>query len=65
MDEEGGYTDRLLNELTETLNSFNASAKPTSAVVEDDRIKGLEAQVNAMLEMNKALIAQLQPVKRI
>lgn len=64
-EDEGGNTARLLNELTETLNSFNASAKPTSAVVEDARIKGLEAQVNAMLEMNKALITQLQPVKRI
>ena len=65
MDEEGGYTNRLLNELTETLNSFNASAKPSTPAVEDERIKGLEAQVNAMLEMNKALITQLQPVKRI
>ena len=66
-DEVGGYTFRLLHELTETLNSFNGTAKPSSAVPDDSRIAGLEAQVKQMLEMNLALVAKLEPAnsKRI
>jgi hypothetical protein len=53
-----GYTGGLLAQLTETLQAFNASSKPSSAV-DDDRF-------NRLMEMNMALIAKLdtQPTRR-
>ncbi len=62
-EDEGGYTNRLLTELTETLNSFNATAKPSAAVSEEgsSRLSALEGQVKQMFEMNMALLAKLDP----
>lgn len=49
---EEGYSGALLSELCQTLNAFNASAKPTGMVVDDDKF-------NKLMEMNMALIAKL------
>ena len=66
-EDEGGYTNRLLHELTETLNSFNSTSRPSSAVAPDDsRITNLEGQITKMFEMNMALLAKLEPpTKRV
>lgn len=65
-EEEGGYTNRLLHELTETLNSFNNTSKPSTAVASVDpelatKVSGLESQLTKMFEMNMALLAKLDP----
>ena len=60
-EDEGGYSNRLLTELTETLNSFNATKSPTSAAPDDGRIAKVEDQLQKMFEMNMALLAKLEP----
>ena len=62
--DEGGFSNRLLHELSETLNAFNATSKPVSAVAEDGKIAALEAQIKQMLDINTALIAKLEPPAR-
>lgn len=49
---EEGYAHNLVNQLTETLQAFNASAKPSGFV--DDRF-------DKLMEMNMALLAKLDP----
>ena len=65
-EDEGGYSNRLLNELTETLNAFNATKAPTSAAADDGRVSRLEEALTKVIEQNTALIAKLEPpAKRV
>lgn len=50
---EEGYAHNLVNQLTETLQAFNASAKPSGAVIDDGRF-------DKLMEMNAALMATVQ-----
>lgn len=54
-----GYTANLLRELTMTLNSFNATAAPSSASGE---LTEMRDQMKQLMAMNMALIAKLEPV---
>ena len=64
-EDEGGYSNRLLLELSETLNAFNNSSKPSAPVADDDRIAALEAQLTQMTTITTALIAKLEsPTRR-
>lgn len=62
-DDEGGYSNRLLLELTETLNSFNATARPSSPAA-PDVLADLQDKFNKMFEMNMALIGKVEPTAR-
>lgn len=62
---EEGYTGALLSSLTETLQAFNASQKPSGyAPVEDGKFDQIMAMNAQLMEMNKALIAKLEPAGR-
>ena len=63
-EDEGGYSNKLLSELTETLQSFNSTAKPSSTVADDSRVSRLEEQLNKVLDMNTKLIEKLEPPAR-
>ena len=58
--EEGGFSDRLLLELTETLGAFNATSRPSGAVP-DPEFAEMKAQIKQLIDMNMALIASLKP----
>lgn len=65
-DDEGGYSSKLVQELSETLNAFNATARPTTPAEDTGRISALEAQIAQMLAINTALIAKLEaPARRV
>lgn len=55
-----GYTGKLLSQLTETLQSFNASAKPSGAVSESSIIAEMQAQMKQLIEMNMALMGKIE-----
>lgn len=58
---DGDYTGAVLQSLTETLNSFNASQHPSGFMPDEatvKRIDGLEAQLKMLMEMNVKLIEQ-------
>lgn len=62
-DDEAGYTGRLLEELTSTLTSFNATARPSSPAA-DTELAELKGQFKLLMDMNTALMAKLQPADR-
>ena len=58
-----GYTGKLLLELTTTLQSFNATAQPRSAVPDESLVE-MKDQMKKLMDMNMALIAKLEPATR-
>lgn len=62
---EEGFTGALLNSLTETLQAFNASQKPSGFAVDDDKFNKLMEMNASLMKMNEALLAKLEPARRI
>lgn len=62
---EEGFTGALLNSLTETLQAFNASAKPSGFGVDEVKFNQLMEMNASLMEMNKMLLAKLEPARRV
>lgn len=62
---EEGYSEALINTLTETLQSFNSTAKPSGFAVSDEKFNQLMEMNASLMEMNKMLLAKLEPARRV